>query len=89
MAIAEELLAASGTPLPLELWHLCAVDRHSVGRQIRMFHARATGRAVSSEMLAREMQLIGAPAGALAGASRGAAALSGCCEGGDGCGHDR
>ena len=90
MAIAEELLAASGTPLPLELWHLCAVDRHSVGRQIRMFHARATGRAVSSEMLAREMQLIGAPAGALAGASRGAAAaLSGCREGGDGCGHDR
>ena len=25
--IAEELLAEAGTPLPLELWHLCAVDR--------------------------------------------------------------
>ena len=91
MAIAEELLAASGTPLPLELWHLCAVDRHSVGRQIRMFHARATGGGMGSEMLTREMQLIGAPAGALAGAScaAAAAALSGRCEGGDGCGHDR
>lgn len=41
MAIAEELLAASGTPIPIELWHLCAVDRQSVGRQIRNFCDRA------------------------------------------------
>lgn len=41
LAQAEELLAASGTPLPLELWNLCAVDRGSVGRRIRMFHERA------------------------------------------------
>ncbi len=80
MAIAEELLAASGTPLLLELWHLCAVDRHSVGRRIRMFQARATGRTMTSQMLEHEMQLIGASAGALAGAlcSAAAAALSDC-----------
>ena len=66
LAIADELLVASGTPLPLELWHLCAVDRHSVGRQIRLFHARATGVAQSDEMLDREMRLIGAPAGLVA-----------------------
>jgi heterodisulfide reductase subunit A len=82
MNIAEEVLAASGTPLPLELWHLCAVDRLSVGRRIRMFQAKAAGDEVPLETREREMELIGA--GAPAGAASGAA-----CEGGDGygCGH--
>jgi len=75
MTIAEEVLAASGTPLPLELWHLCAVDRLSVGRRIRMFQAKAAGDEGPLEMLEREMELIGA--GAPAGAD---------CEGGEGCG---
>ena len=79
MTIAEDVLAASGTPLPLELWHLCAVDRLSVGRRIRMFQAKAAGDEVSLETLEREMELIGA--GAPAGAASGAA-----CEGGEGCG---
>ena len=51
MQIAEEVLAASGTPLPLELWHLCAVDRLSVGRRIRLFHARAVGDELSPALL--------------------------------------
>ncbi len=79
--LAGELLAESGTPLPMELWHLCAVDRRSVGRRIRMFAARAAGDELSLELLEREMELIGAGAGALAGASA--------CEGGEGCGRDR
>ena len=58
--IAEEVLAEGGTPLPLELWHLCAVDRLSVGRRIRMFHARAVGDELSLETLEHEMELIGA-----------------------------
>jgi coenzyme F420-reducing hydrogenase delta subunit len=58
--IAEELLADAGTPLPLELWHLCAVDRHSVGRRIRLFHAAATGDGATAAMLEQEMSLIGA-----------------------------
>jgi hypothetical protein len=64
--------------LPLELWHLCAVDRLSVGRRIRMFHARAAGDELSPELFEHEMELIGAGAGALAGAPTGAA-----CEGGE------
>ena len=73
--IAEEVLAEGETPLPLELWHLCAVDRLSVGRRIRLFAARAAGDELSLETLEREMELIGA--GASAGAS---------CAGGEGCG---
>ena len=60
MQIAEEVLADGGTPLPLELWHLCAVDRLSVGRRIRLFAARAAGDELSLETLEREMELIGA-----------------------------
>ena len=56
-SIAEELLADGGTPLPVELWHLCAVDRLSVGRRIRLFHARAVGDELSLEELEREMEL--------------------------------
>jgi heterodisulfide reductase subunit A len=84
MTIAEEVLAEGGTPLPLELWHLCAVDRLSVGRRIRMFHAGAVGDELTAELLEREMELIGAGAGALSGASAGAA-----CEGGEVCGCGR
>ena len=86
------MLADSGTPLPLELWHLCAVDRLSVGRRIRMFAARAAGDELSLEMLEREMELIGAGAGALAGATAGAASgapTGAACEGGEGCGRGR
>jgi len=84
MTIAEQVLAESGTPLPLELWHLCAVDRLSVGRRIRMFHAKAVGDELSHELVEHEMGLIGAGAGALAGAPAGAA-----CEGGEVCGCGR
>ena len=41
--LARELLDEAGTPIPLDLWHLCAVDRHTVGRRIRLFSARAEG----------------------------------------------
>jgi F420-non-reducing hydrogenase iron-sulfur subunit len=83
MAVARESLAESGLPLPLELWHLCAVDRQSVGRQIRMFHARATGDAGPEATLEHERQLIGAPAGTPV------SVLCGIAGGGNGCGHDR
>jgi heterodisulfide reductase subunit A2 len=39
--LAEELLETAGMSIPLDLWHLCAVDRHTVGRRIRHFTARA------------------------------------------------
>ena len=76
--IAEELLAEAGQPLPIELWHLCAVDRLSVGRRIRLFQARAVGDELSLERLEEEMNLIGVGAGLSAG---------GPCEGGERCGH--
>jgi heterodisulfide reductase subunit A len=84
MHLAEELLSESGTPVPMELWHLCAVDRLSVGRRIRLFQAKAAGDELTLEMLEREMEMIGAGAGALAGVSAGAV-----CEGGEGCGRGR
>ena len=59
LTIAEEVLADAGTPLPLELWHLCAVDRTSVGRRIRLFAARATGDELSDGVVAQEIELIG------------------------------
>jgi coenzyme F420-reducing hydrogenase delta subunit len=80
MNIAEEVLAESGAPFPVELWHLCAVDRLSVGRRIRLFAAKAAGDELTLEMLEREMELIGAGAGALAGAPGVAA-----CAGGERC----
>jgi heterodisulfide reductase subunit A len=42
--LARELLEEAGMEIPLELWHLCAVDRHTVGRRIRLFCARAEGK---------------------------------------------
>ncbi|MCX6364563.1 MAG: hydrogenase iron-sulfur subunit [Actinobacteria bacterium] len=84
MTIAGEVLADSSTPLPLELWHLCAVDRLSVGRRIRMFHAKAIGDELTPALLEHEMGLIGAGAGALSGAPTGAV-----CGGGEVCGCGR
>jgi heterodisulfide reductase subunit A len=75
MSIAEEVLAEGGTPLPLELWHLCAADRMSVGRRIRLFHARAVGEELDTAVVAHEMELIGA-----------AAAVGVACVGGGNCG---
>ena len=72
--VAEELLADAGLSMPVELWHLCAVDRLSVGRLIRLFQARAVGDVMTLDRLEEEMSLIGAPAGAL-------------CEGGERCAH--
>jgi heterodisulfide reductase subunit A len=60
MGIAEQVLAEAGTPLPLELWHLCAVDRTSVGRRIRLFHARAVGDELPDHLVAQEVELTGA-----------------------------
>jgi len=50
----------------------------SVGRRIRLFHARAIGDELSETLVAREMELIGdaAPAGAV-------------CTGGENCGRSR
>jgi coenzyme F420-reducing hydrogenase delta subunit/NAD-dependent dihydropyrimidine dehydrogenase PreA subunit len=39
--LAAELLEDAGHHVPLELWHLCAVDGASVGRRIRRFCDRA------------------------------------------------
>lgn len=41
--IAGELLADAGMPIPIEQWHLCAVDRKSVGRRIRAFCRQVDG----------------------------------------------
>jgi heterodisulfide reductase subunit A len=40
---ADEFLASAGMSIPIELWHLCAVDRHSVARQIRLFCGKTKG----------------------------------------------
>jgi coenzyme F420-reducing hydrogenase delta subunit/NAD-dependent dihydropyrimidine dehydrogenase PreA subunit len=76
--IAGEVLAEGGNDMPLELWHLCAVDRLSVGRRIRLFAAQAAGDELSRAMVENEMELIGAGAGVFAGAA---------CTGGERCGH--
>ncbi len=87
MHIAEEVLAGSGAPVPMELWHLCAVDRLSVGRRIRLFQARAAGDELSPQMLDEEISLIGAAAGALTAAPAAGAGLAGAaCGGGGSCG---
>ena len=48
--------------MPLELWHLCAVDRDSVGRRIRLFCARAQSDEAAAAMLVTEGDRIDAPA---------------------------
>ena len=54
--VAEELLADAGLNVPVEQWHLCAVDRLSVGRRLRMFHARALHDEATLEAPERELQ---------------------------------
>ncbi len=41
VAVARELLAEAGNPVPIEQWHLCAAERHTVGRRLRTFCAHA------------------------------------------------
>jgi coenzyme F420-reducing hydrogenase delta subunit/NAD-dependent dihydropyrimidine dehydrogenase PreA subunit len=57
--VALELLAEAGLSVPIEQWHLCAVDRLSVGRRIRMFHAMALRDEATLEQLERELEQIG------------------------------
>ena len=40
---ARDFLASTGVNIPIEVWHLCAVDRHSVARQIRLFYGKTRG----------------------------------------------
>jgi heterodisulfide reductase subunit A len=72
--LAEELLAEAGATMPLELWHLCAVDRHTVGRRIRLFCARAENGGTAPLMTEGSRALTSAPYAATAAG-----------EGGDGC----
>jgi heterodisulfide reductase subunit A2 len=57
--VAEELLAQAGLAVPVELWHLCAVDRLSVGRRIRMFHGKTLHDATELADLEHELESIG------------------------------
>ncbi len=57
--VAEELLAEARLAVPLEQWHLCAVDRLSVGRRIRMFAAKATHDDETLAALERELEQLG------------------------------
>jgi len=54
VAVAAELLGEAGNPVPIELWHLCAAERHTVGRRLRLFCAHAekdaAGRATAREL---------------------------------------
>jgi heterodisulfide reductase subunit A len=75
--VAEELLAEAGLTVPVEQWHLCAVDRLSVGRRIRMFHAKTTHDEATLEALERELEEMGGYALTHAGALTGAASASG------------
>ncbi len=59
LQIAEELLTDGGQRVPLDLWHLCAVDRLSVGRRIRLFHAMAVGDQLSGGRAEEELSLPG------------------------------
>jgi len=83
--VAEELLTEAGLSVPIEQWHLCAVDRLSVGRRIRMFHAMANHDEATLAALERELEAISghglSHAEVMAGA-RGAAPCA-ACEGGE------
>ena len=69
-ALAGELLAEAGLAMPLELWHLCAVDRGSVGRRIRLFCARAQGDEAAAAMLVSETDRVDRPAWLVGAAGR-------------------
>jgi heterodisulfide reductase subunit A len=90
--VAEELLAEAGLSVPIEQWHLCAVDRLSVGRRIRMFHAKALHDEATLEELERELEKIGSHGAAHGDARATAAAAFGDaapCAGGESCAHLR
>ena len=77
--IAEELLAEAGLDVPIELWHLCAVDRTSVGRRIRGSSTReATGETLSARRRRRASRSRSSAAPA-AGCGRRSARLRGGC----------
>ena len=69
--LAGELLSEAGLSIPLELWHLCAVDRHTVGRRIRHFCAVAADPGAAGATVPSFV----------------ASAESGACQGGEGCAH--
>ncbi|HYA44686.1 MAG TPA: hydrogenase iron-sulfur subunit, partial [Acidimicrobiales bacterium] len=46
LQLAAELLGEAGRPVPMELWHLCVVDRHAIGRRVRLFCASLRGAAL-------------------------------------------
>ena len=54
MRLAGEFLADAGLPVPVELWHLCAVEGASVGRRIRLFAGRALGEANEAAVVREE-----------------------------------
>jgi heterodisulfide reductase subunit A2 len=81
VALSRELLAEAGMSLPLELWHLCAVDRDSVGRRIRLFGARVQGDEAAAAMLVTEGDRIDAPANGGAPVVTAATASEGRCDG--------
>jgi len=62
--LAAELLAEAELSVPLELWHLCAADRESVGRRIRLFCARAQGDEATAAVLVSETDRIDRPSSA-------------------------
>ena len=68
--LASELLAEAGIQMPIELWHLCAVDRHSVGWRIRQFAARVRGD--GGPGLEDPVAMVAQPAGACTGCAGGA-----------------
>jgi heterodisulfide reductase subunit A len=56
--LARELLKGAGLNIPIELWHLCAVDCNSVGRRIRLFCALAHGKDSRQTILNNEARKI-------------------------------
>jgi heterodisulfide reductase subunit A len=49
LELAQQLLAEAGEPVPTELWHLCAVDQHTVGRRLNDFWERARAARANGE----------------------------------------
>ena len=70
VALTRELLAEAGLQTPIELWHLCAVDRDSVGRRIRLFCASTQSDEAAAAVLLSESDRIDRPGN---GAGNGAA----------------
>jgi heterodisulfide reductase subunit A len=92
--VAADLLTDAGRSVPIELWHLCAVDRKSVGRRIRQFCERATDVAASrgdaapagpAASCSAAAPGITAGAGAVAPTGITVSAGAAACQPGDGC----